>query len=169
MKTPGDLLDGHLCLTLADRNATLTVNLNMSSGQLVRHRSISSHSRRSDHMRHTPPPSTLTPENTGATLEPCAATGSFFLYAQRNTILVLHHDTLSIERRFEAHREDVRWIVADNVSERGAGRVAVSYDTGHTAIVWDIFTGREVTRFAAYDPINIACFMRNGNIAFGKS
>lgn len=57
----------------------------------------------------------------------------------------------------------------DNVSERGAGRLAVSYDAGHTAIVWDILTGREVSRFAAYDPINVACFMRNGNIAFGKS
>lgn len=148
--------------------ATITVNRTMSSGQLSRHRSISSASKRSERSRHTPPPSTLTPENTDHTFEPCAATGSFFLYAQRNTILVLHHDTLSIERRFESHREDVRWIVADNVSERGAGRVAVSYDTGHTAIVWDILTGREVTRFAAYDPINIATFMRNGNIAFGE-
>lgn len=56
----------------------------------------------------------------------------------------------------------------DNVSERGAGRLAASYDAGHSTIVWDILTGREVARFAAYEEINTAQFMRNGNIAFGK-
>lgn len=140
----------------------------MSTGQLSRHRSKSTTSKHSLATRYTPPPPTLTPENAEQEFEPSAATGSFFLYAQRNTILVLHHDTLSIERRFELHREDVKWIVVDNVSERGAGRLAVSYDTGSTAIVWDIFTGGEIARFAAYDAINVASFMRNGNIAFGK-
>ncbi|QIW99112.1 hypothetical protein AMS68_004630 [Peltaster fructicola] len=116
------------------------------------------------------PPNTtvLTPENAEQEFEPCAATGSFLLYAQRNTILVLHHDTLAIERRFELHREDVKWITVDTVSERGSGRLAVSYDTGNTAIVWDIFSGAEVARFSAYDTVNVACFMRNGNIAFGN-
>ena len=56
----------------------------------------------------------------------------------------------------------------DNVSEQGAGRIAVSYDAGHSTVVWDILTGREIARFVAYDPINVAHFMRNGNIAFGK-
>ena len=83
-------------------------------------------------------------------------------------ILVLHHDTLAIERRFELHREDVLWIAADNASERGSGRLAVSYDAGNTAIVWDILTGGEVARFSAYEHIKVASFMRNGNIAFGK-
>lgn len=118
--------------------------------------------------RPTPPPTTLTPENTDAEFEPCAATASFLLYAQRNVILVLHHDTLAIERRFDLHREDVSWIVTDNASERGSGRLAVSYDTGNTAIVWDILNGGEVARFSAYEHIKTASFMRNGNIAFGE-
>ncbi|OQO00268.1 hypothetical protein B0A48_14055 [Cryoendolithus antarcticus] len=119
-------------------------------------------------MRHTPPPNALTPENHEQEFEPLAATGSYMLYAQRSTILVLHHDTLTIERRFELHKEEVKWIVVDNVSERGAGRLAVSYDTGNTCIVWDIFTGGEVARFTAFDEIVVATFMRNGNIALGN-
>lgn len=55
----------------------------------------------------------------------------------------------------------------DNTSERGAGRLAVSYDAGNTCITWDLLTGGEIARFAAYEPINVASFMRNGNIAFG--
>lgn len=139
----------------------------MSLGQLSRHGSISTNSKHSFATRHTPPPNSLTPENVDQALEPCAATGSYLLYAQRNTILVLHHDTLAIERRFEGHHEDVRWIAVDNASERGAGRLAVSYDAGNTCVTWDLLTGGEVARFAAYEPINVACFMRNGNIAFG--
>ena len=110
----------------------------------------------------------LTPENTDQGFEPCAATASFLLYSQRNLILVLHHDTLTIERRFDLHREDVLWIQVDNVSERGSGRLAVSYDAGSTAIVWDILTGGEVARFSAYEHMRVASFMRNGNIAFGN-
>jgi hypothetical protein len=132
-------------------------------------RTGSSSSKRSNPMRPVPPPTTLTPENSEQTFEPCAATGSFLLYAQRNVILVLHHDTLVIERRFERHREDIKWIAVDNVSEQGAGRIAVSYDAGHSTVVWDILTGREIARFVAYDEINVAHFMRNGNIAFGQS
>ncbi|KAL1584098.1 hypothetical protein WHR41_08160 [Cladosporium halotolerans] len=131
-------------------------------------RAESSSSKHSIPMRPTPPPSALTPENHEQAFEPCAATGSFLLYSQRNVILVLHHDTLAIERRFETHREDIKWIAVDNVSEQGAGRVAVSYDAGHSTVVWDILTGREIARFVAYDAINVAQFMRNGNIAFGN-
>lgn len=139
----------------------------MSTGQLSRHRSRSSASKHSAKSNYTPPPPILTPENSEREFEPCAATGSFLLYAQRNVILCLHHDTLAIERRFEKHREDVSWVSVDNISERGAGRLAVSYDIGQTAIVWDIFTGEEIARFAAYEQIRVATWMRNGNIAFG--
>jgi hypothetical protein len=45
----------------------------------------------------------------------------------------------------------------------------VSYDAGSTAIVWDLFTGDEVARFASYEQIRVAAWMRNGNVAFGKS
>lgn len=83
-------------------------------------------------------------------------------------MLVLHHDTLAIERRLDLHREDVLWIAVDTVSERGSGRLAVSYDAGNTAIVWDILAGSEIARFSAYEHMRIAAFMRNGNIAFGN-
>ena len=119
-------------------------------------------------MRAIPPAPTLTPENAERELEPCAATGSYFLCVQRNIVLCLHHDTLAIERRFDRHQEDVVWISVDTFSEKGAGRLAVSYDLGNTAIIWDIFTGQEVARFAAYEPLRVAVWMRDGNIAFGK-
>lgn len=142
----------------------------MSVGPVPRRRSESTRSaaskRSNASARPTPPPTTLTPEN-NQELEPCAATASFLLYAQRNQILVLHHDTLSIERRFEKHREDVLWVAVDNVSDRGSGRLAVSFDVGRTAIVWDILSGGEVARFSAYEHMRVATFMRNGNIAFG--
>ena len=72
------------------------------------------------------------------------------LYAQRSVILCLHHDTLDIDRRFERHRDDVRWIEVDNGSDRGAGRLVVSYDASQTAIVWDLLNGEELARFASY-------------------
>lgn len=118
---------------------------------------------------HLPPPPTLTPENPDKVFEPCAATGSYFLKAQGNVILCLHHDTLAIERRFEKHREDVVWIHVDNVSEKGSGRLVVSYDVGSTTIVWDIYTGGEIARFAAYEEIRVAAWMRSGCVAFGES
>lgn len=145
-----------------------------SGGGLSRKQSLSSAGKRSlgklssaSH-RQTPPPTTLTPDNSDAPFEPCAATASFLLYAQRNRVLVVHQDTLAIERRFDLHREDVVWIAVDNVSERGQGRLAVSYDAGNTAIVWDILTGGEIARFSAYESIRAASFIRNGNIAFGE-
>ncbi|KJX99862.1 hypothetical protein TI39_contig349g00004 [Zymoseptoria brevis] len=143
----------------------------MSLGPVPRRRSESTRSTASKNSlsaRPTPPPTTLTPENGEQEFEPCAATASYMLYAQRNQILVLHHDTLSIERRFEKHREDVLWIAVDNISDRGSGRLAVSFDIGKTAIVWDILSGGEVARFSAYEHMRAAAFMRNGNIAFAN-
>ena len=101
--------------------------------------------------------------------EPCAATASLFLYAQGSKILCLHHDTLAVERRFTSHSDDIDFISVDNVSERGAGRLVVSYDVGQTAIVWDIFTGTEISRFASFEHLRVASWMRNGNVAFGMS
>ncbi|KAJ5654197.1 hypothetical protein N7490_001200 [Penicillium lividum] len=100
--------------------------------------------------------------------EPCAATASLFLYAQDSTILCLHHDTLAVDRRFSSHQENIEFISVDNVSERGAGRLVVSYDVGQTAIVWDIFTGTEIARFASFEHLRVASWMRNGNVAFGN-
>ncbi|KKY14919.1 putative wd g-beta repeat protein [Phaeomoniella chlamydospora] len=98
----------------------------------------------------------------------CTATASLLLYAQGDTILCLHHDTLALERRFTKHRANIQWISVDNVSERGAGRFVVSYDIGQEAIVWDLYNGNEVSRFAAFESIPVAAWMRNGHIAFGN-
>ncbi|KAL1886610.1 hypothetical protein Plec18167_000542 [Paecilomyces lecythidis] len=100
--------------------------------------------------------------------EPCASTASLFLFAQGPVILSLHHDTLAVERRFTRHSENIDFISVDNVSERGAGRLVVSYDVGQTAIVWDLFTGSEISRFASFDHLRVAAWMRNGTVAFGN-
>ncbi|KIV87325.1 hypothetical protein PV11_02879 [Exophiala sideris] len=102
-------------------------------------------------------------------LEPCASTASLFLYAQGSAVLCLHHDTLAVERRFEKHSKDIQLISADNVSETGAGRLVVTYDVGQTAIVWDLFTGEQYSRFVSYESLRVAHWMRNGNIAFGNA
>jgi hypothetical protein len=112
-----------------------------------------------------PTPQSQAPETT---FEPCASTASLFLYAQGSVINCLHHDTLALERRFDHHKADVSFISVDNVSERGSGRLVASYDTGQTTIVWDLFTGAELARFAAFDHLRVAAWMRNGNVAFGK-
>lgn len=83
-------------------------------------------------------------------------------------MLCLHHDTLAVERRFEKHTKDIQLITADNVSETGAGRLVVTYDVGQTAIVWDLLTGEQLSRFVSYESLKVAHWMRNGNIAFGK-
>lgn len=100
-------------------------------------------------------------------LEPCASTASLFLFAQGPVITCLHHDTLALERRFEGHADQVCFISVDNVSERGAGRLVVSYDTGQTAIIWDLFTGTTIARFSSFEDLRVAAWMRNGNVAFG--
>jgi len=136
---------------------------------ITRPRSSSHSSRRSNRSNASlpaPGPS-LTPLTDGP-FTACAATASFLLYSQHNVILCLHHDTLAIARRFERHRQPVQWISVDNLSERGNGRLVVSYDASQTTIVWDLLTGDEVARFASYEEIRIAAWMKNGNIAFGK-
>lgn len=99
--------------------------------------------------------------------DPCAATGSMFLYSQGSSIVVCHHDTLTIDRRFSRHSDEVQLLAVDNHSEGGAGRLVVSYDAGQTAIVWDLMTGDEVARFASYEHLTAAAWMRSGNVAFG--
>lgn len=136
----------------------------MSTGHLARQRSSSSGTRPA--MRSTTPivPRTTNPE---FDFEPCATTASLFLFTQDSSIICLHHDTLDIERRFDLHRERILFLSVDNVSDR-PGQYVVSYDASQTAIIWDLFTGEERARFASYEPIRVAAWMKNGNIAFGK-
>lgn len=135
----------------------------MASSSLTRQRSVSN--------RQEAPQIVLPKGKDAATdtpFEPCAATASHFLFAQGPTVLVLAHDTLALERRFQSHHENISLISCDNVSERGAGRLVVTYDVGKTAIIWDLFTGEQISRFSSYEPLLVAAWMRNGNIAFGK-
>ena len=134
----------------------------MSAGHLARHRSPSLGSRHL--MRATTP---IDPRTNDADFEPCAATSTLFLYSQNNIIICLRHNSLAVERRLDKHTDKVVGISVDNVSEQGAGRLAVSYDIGRTAIVWDILNGAEVARFTYYDDIRTASWMKNGQIAFG--
>ncbi|KAI9837673.1 MAG: hypothetical protein M1837_002715 [Sclerophora amabilis] len=139
----------------------------MSAGQLARHRSLSRGSGHSRSATGASQPSAPTMDLL-KTFEPAAATASLLLYAQGPSILCLHHDTLALDRRFQRHSDDISFIAVDNVSERGAGRHVVSYDTGQTAIVWDLFTGDEIARFSSYERLCVASWMRNGNVAFGN-
>jgi hypothetical protein len=140
----------------------------MSTGQLARHRSSSSGTRPVVRSATPDAPPPYTDRRNNQEFEPCAATASHFLFTQDSSIICLHHDTLAIDRRFESHKKEILFLSVDNVSEQGAGRLVVSYDAGQTAIVWDLFTGDEVARFASYEPIRVAAWMKNGNIAFGE-
>lgn len=136
----------------------------MSQGQLARIRSASTPGSR-------PPRRAATPIDTRTSdvdFEPCAATASIFLFTQGSTIICLHHDSLAVERRCDLHDKPVFYLSVDNVSERNAGRLVASLDTSQTAIVWDLFNGQEIARFQPYEAINVAAWMKNGNIAFGK-
>lgn len=140
----------------------------MSTGQLARNRTLSMGSGRSSTGRNASLADfSLAPSSLVRDFDPCDATASMFLYAQGNSVVVAHHDTLTIERRFSRHTEEVQLLAVDNVSERGAGRLVISYDAGQTAIVWDLMTGDEVARFASYNNLSVAAWMRNGNVAFG--
>ncbi|KAI0451895.1 hypothetical protein F5B21DRAFT_361068 [Xylaria acuta] len=101
--------------------------------------------------------------------EPTAATDRMLLYGQGNSVVVAHHDSLTIERRFSRHSAEVQLLAVDTQSATtGNGRFVVSYDVDMTAIVWDLMTGEEVARFASYENLTCAIWMRNGNVAFGN-
>lgn len=141
----------------------------MSSGQLARNRTLSLGSGHSSHGRAgVSADFSMASASPPRYFDPCAATASMFLYAQGTAVVCAHHDTLKIERVFARHTEDIELLAVDTVSERGAGRLVVSYDAGQTAIVWDLLTGDEIARFASYEHLSVAAWMRNGNVAFGK-
>ena len=134
----------------------------MSAGYAARQRSASVSSR---------PRRAATPIDTRTTnleFDLCAATASIFLFVQGSTVICVRHDTLAIDRRFELHKDPITLLSVDNVSDKGAGRLVVSCDSAQTAIVWDVSTGNEIARFASYDPLKVAAWMKNGNVAFGQ-
>lgn len=79
--------------------------------------------------------------------------------------MCLRHDTLELERRYEGHISDVILISIDNTTPE-CPRV-VSVDNDKTAIVWDLHSGEEVSRYQAYEDIRVVAWMKNGNLAFG--
>jgi WD40 repeat protein len=89
-------------------------------------------------------------------------------FIEGNSVVVAHHDSLTIERRFSRHSAEVQLLAVDTQSDMGAGRYVVSYDVDMTAIVWDLMTGEEAARFASYENLTCAAWMRNGNGAFGR-
>ncbi|CAK7263257.1 hypothetical protein SEPCBS57363_000460 [Sporothrix epigloea] len=91
-----------------------------------------------------------------------------FLYTNGNAIVCCHHDTLTIERLFSRHTDNVLLLAVDNMSERGAGRLVFSYDASQNAIVWDVLTGNEVARFASASNLTAVAWMRTGAIALGN-
>ncbi|KAI1339917.1 hypothetical protein F5Y15DRAFT_58776 [Xylariaceae sp. FL0016] len=138
----------------------------------TRHRntSLSSAGRSSRKGKATPEQKDFTsPTSLMRYFEPTSATASMLLYGQGNSVVVAHHDSLTIERRFSRHSAEVQLLAVDTQSETGAGRLVVSYDVDMTAIVWDLMTGDEVARFASYENLTCAAWMRNGNVAFGNT
>lgn len=101
--------------------------------------------------------------------QPCSATAALFLFAYKNIVYCLHHDTLALERKLVKHKADISIVAADNVSERHAGRLAISYDVGTNAIIWDLFSGNELARFASYEFVRVASWLMDGRLAFGTS
>lgn len=145
------------------RARTGSINSGMSSKGRTHASHMGSHM---GETRQDLPP--VEPETPPRYLEPCAATASMFLYAQGNSIVCCHHDTLTIERRFSSHADEVQVLAVDNLSDIGRGRLVVSYDASQTAIVWDLMTGEEVARFVSYEHLTCASWMRSGNVAFGQ-
>ncbi|EPS35258.1 hypothetical protein H072_11571 [Dactylellina haptotyla CBS 200.50] len=101
-------------------------------------------------------------------LAPCASTASLFMFAQGSSIVCVKHDSLQLERRFEAHAADITVIAADTNTENGDGQV-ISLDASKEAVVWDSGSGEEISRFTAYEEIRVATFLRNGTIALGDN
>lgn len=124
---------------------------------------ISTSQRTSD---HTPVTARVISDNESQ-LRPAAANTKYFLFAQGKSVLVLNYDSLSLERKFERHADQVINISADNVSEEGRGRV-VSVDASKDAVVWESDSGEEISRYTAYDDVRCSAWMRNGNLALGK-
>ncbi|KAK6349513.1 hypothetical protein TWF696_005797 [Orbilia brochopaga] len=101
-------------------------------------------------------------------LAPCTSTASLFIFSQGSSITCVKHDSLQLERRFEAHNADITLIAADTNSENGDGQV-ISLDASKEAVVWDSASGEEISRFTAYEEIRVATFLRNGTIALGDN
>ncbi|KAI0406382.1 hypothetical protein F4802DRAFT_606342 [Xylaria palmicola] len=143
---------------------------NYQSASHHRNASLSSAGRSSRKGMVTSEPREFTaPSMPGKYFEPTAATDRMLLYGQGNSVVVAHHDTLTIERRFSRHSAEVQLLAIDTQSATlGNGRFVVSYDVDMTAIVWDLMTGEEVARFASYENLTCAVWMRNGNVAFGN-
>lgn len=98
---------------------------------------------------------------------PCAATATMFLYALGSSIVCTYHNTLTINRMFFGHLGEVQFLVVNTQSGLDGGRFVVSYDSSETAIVWDFFSGVEITRYTPQEPLSCAAWTTDGRIVFG--
>jgi len=99
--------------------------------------------------------------------EPATATASLLLFAHKSVIYCLRHDTLKLERKLAKHKTEISLLAVDNVSDEGAGRYAVSYDSRTIAIFWDLFNGAEINRVSSYEAVRVTAWMQDGRCAFG--
>ena len=109
----------HQCIV--DRGADRMIDADselsaMSAGQLARQRSLSANAR--PPIRSTTP---LEPRHLEFDFEPCAATASIFLFTQDSFIICLHHDTLTVDRRFERHKEQILFFVRRQLQRTRSG------------------------------------------------
>ncbi|VUC25060.1 unnamed protein product [Clonostachys rosea] len=101
-------------------------------------------------------------------LRPCASSESMFFYAQGSSVIRAHHNTLAMDTRLEHHNNDIVLIEVNNSSRRESGKYVFTYDTGDVAVVWNLATGKELSRFVS-PQLTCAAWMRDGNLVLGNA
>ncbi|CAG9989491.1 unnamed protein product [Clonostachys byssicola] len=99
---------------------------------------------------------------------PCASSESMFFYTQGSAIIRVHHNTLAMDTQLQHHSNDIILIEVNNSSRRESGKYVFTYDTGGVAVVWNLATGKEVSRFVS-PQLTCAAWMRNGDLVLGNA
>lgn len=101
-------------------------------------------------------------------LQPCAATASFFAYAQGNSIICCRHDSLEIQKTLQGHSANICLLVADAHNQYFLGDIIFSYDESKVAIFWDLFTGNQLVRLVIFENLTAAAWSNQRQMLFGK-
>uniref|UniRef100_A0A8H7N8F4 Fungal N-terminal domain-containing protein n=1 Tax=Bionectria ochroleuca TaxID=29856 RepID=A0A8H7N8F4_BIOOC len=101
-------------------------------------------------------------------LRPCASSESMFFYTQGSAIMRVRHNTLAMDTQLQHHNNDIILIEVDNSSRRESGKYVFTYDMGGVAVVWNLATGKEVSRFVS-PQLTCAAWMRNGHLVLGNA
>ncbi|KIH94237.1 hypothetical protein SPBR_09196 [Sporothrix brasiliensis 5110] len=97
-----------------------------------------------------------------ASLVPCTATATSFLYAEQNSVVCCCRKTLAFERLFGRHSDTVTLLVSNPTRN-----FVVSCDR-EAAIVWNPESGEEKNRFPLPERITATAWMKNGNVILGS-